>query len=167
MDSYENVIFTNIAQNLNSYSKRFLRFLAMYFPNAKVRRECWIKTNVKLGENTYLNPNVTVVDNYQEDEILLEIGDNCSIAPGVVFSPDSTHNNSKELRELGLLKEYEKKCKILIGNDIWIGANCTILAGVKIGDHCIIGANSLVNKDIPDFSLAYGTPVRVIKDLRD
>jgi acetyltransferase-like isoleucine patch superfamily enzyme len=147
-------------------SKRVKRFIAMYFPNSIVRKKFWLETNVLLGEGTYLNLNISVVDNYQENEVLLEIGNHCSIAPGVVFAPYSSHNNSILLRDLGLLKKYEKKGKIIVGDDVWIGANCTFLPGVKIGNCSIIGANSLVNKDIPDFSLAYGNPVQIIKDLR-
>jgi acetyltransferase-like isoleucine patch superfamily enzyme len=59
------------------------------------------------------------------------------------------------------------KKPIIIGSDVWIGANCTIIGGVKIGKCSIIGANSFVNKDIPDYSLAYGSPVQIIKDLRE
>jgi maltose O-acetyltransferase len=148
-------------------SKRIKRFLAMYFPNSDVRRKFWLETNVKLGAGTFLSPNISIVDNYQGNEVLLEIGENCSIAPGVVFAPDSSHNNSKILRVSEYLKKYEKTEKIVIGNDVWIGANCTFLPGVKIGNCCIIGANSLVNKNIPDFSLAYGNPVKIVKDLRE
>lgn len=167
MNKIENYFLNSIENELQTFSMRFLRFLAMYYPNARIRRECWIKTNVILGEHTYLNPNVCVADDYQSDEVLLEIGADCSIAPGVVFAPICTHNNSGELRESGILKHYEGKAKIKVGDDVWIGANATLLAGVTIGSHCIIGANSLVNKDIPDFSLVYGVPCRVIKDLRD
>ena len=166
MIDLENVLLNWIDEGSVTLSNRIKRFLAMYFPNSEIRRKFWLKTNVLLGEGTYLNPNITVVDNYQENEILLEIGDHCSIAPGVVFAPYSSHNNSKILRESGILKQYEQKEKISIGNDVWIGANCTFLPGVKVGNCCIIGANSLVNKDIPDFSLAYGNPVKVVKDLR-
>lgn len=147
-------------------SKRMKRFFAMYFPNAEVRRKFWIQTNVKLGVGTYLNPNITVADDYQGDNIYLEIGSNCSIAPGVVFAPVSLHNNSKWLRDNNLLASYEQRKKITIGNDVWIGANCTVLPGITIGDSCIIGANTLVNKSIPSYSLAYGVPIKIIKDLR-
>jgi maltose O-acetyltransferase len=152
--------------DLEKQSKRALRFLAMYYPNAEIRRKCWIMTNVILGDNTYLNPNITVLDDYQGTNSLLSIGNNCSIASGVVFAPYSKHNNSNILREMGLLEKYEKVEKIEIGDDVWIGANCTILAGVRIGSCCIIGANSLINKNIPDFTLSYGSPIRIIKDLR-
>jgi acetyltransferase-like isoleucine patch superfamily enzyme len=162
----ESIFLKIIPLGIGSYSGRFLRFLAMYYPDAEIRKKCWIRTGVKLGSGTYLNPNVVVTDVYSENEDLLEIGNNCSIAPGVVFAPDSSHNNSIILREAGLLSRYEKREKIIVGNDVWIGANCTILPGIKIGNCCIIGANSMVNKNIPDFSLAYGNPVKIIKDLR-
>jgi acetyltransferase-like isoleucine patch superfamily enzyme len=157
----------NIEKKLNTFSKRFLRFCAIYYPNANIRRVCWMKTNVILGQNTFLNPNVIVSDDYLTEEVLLEIGSDCSISPGVVFAPLSSHNNSKELRTLGILEKFEKKSKIIIGDDVWIGANSTILSGIRIGKCSIIGANSLVNKDIPDYSLAYGVPIQIIKDLRN
>ena len=149
----------------NKLPKRWQRFLAMYYPNAKIRKVFWQLTNVILGDGSYLNPNITVVDDYNSNDILLEIGKNCSIAPHVVFAPYSSHNNSKILRNAGVLKRYEKREKIVIGDDVWIGANCTIFPGVRIGSCCIIGANSLVNKNIPDYHLAYGNPVRIIRKL--
>ena len=56
---------------------------------------------------------------------------------------------------------FEKEC--IIGNDVWIGCNSTILRGVTIGDGVVIGANSLVNKSIPPYAIAVGTPAKVIK----
>jgi len=156
-----------INENSNQLSKRAKRFLAMYFPNSHIRRKFWIETNVKLGEGTYLNPVVTVTDDYLNDETLLIIGDHCSIAPGVVFAPISSHNNSRVLRESGILERFEKREKIIIGDDVWIGANSTILAGVNIGKCSIIGANTFVNKNIPEYSLAYGNPVKVVENFKD
>ena len=51
----------------------------------------------------------------------------------------------------------------VIGNDVWIGQNVTIMPGVKVGDGCIIGTNAVVAKDIPPYSIAVGNPARVIK----
>ena len=166
MENIEQFINDWVVSNGAGLSKRLKRFFAMYFPNAKVRRRFWIETNVELGEGSYLNPNVTVADDYMSDEVLLRIGKNCSIAPGVIFAPISTHNNSKRLRELGVLNDLEGRRAITIGDDVWIGANATILSGVTIGECSVIGANSLVNTDIPPFSLAYGVPVRVRRSLR-
>ncbi|OCS29366.1 hypothetical protein CFVLMG6570_09655 [Campylobacter fetus subsp. venerealis LMG 6570 = CCUG 33900] len=59
-----------------------------------------------------------------------------------------------------------KKSTITIGDDTWIGANTTILPGVKIGKFCIIGAGSIVTKDVDDFSIAVGVPAKVIRKLK-
>ena len=56
---------------------------------------------------------------------------------------------------------------IVIEDDVWIGVNCTILAGVTIGAHSVVGANSLVTKDIPPYSVAYGAPAKVLRSRRD
>lgn len=166
MDNVEEWVNAWIDAKGSGLSKRIKRFLAMYFPNAIVRRRFWMETHVELGEGTYLNPNVTVVDDYGSGEVFLKIGKNCSIAPGVVFAPVSGHNNSKILRELGMLEGLEGRAAITIGDDVWIGANVTVLPGVTIGECSVIGANSLVNRDVPPFSVAYGVPARVMKSLR-
>lgn len=167
MENIEQRVMQWIEGNAMFLSKRVKRFLAMYFPQAGIRRRFWMETNVELGDGAYLNPNVTVVDDYMSDRVLLKIGCNCSIAPGVVFAPCSVHNNSKKLRKMGVLDGLEGDAPIEIGDDVWIGANSTVLPGVTIGSCSVIGANSLVNRDIPPFSLAYGAPARVAKSLRD
>lgn len=55
---------------------------------------------------------------------------------------------------------------ITINDDVWIGANAVIAAGVTIGKHCVIGAGSVVTKDVPDYSVAVGNPAKVIKTLK-
>ena len=59
--------------------------------------------------------------------------------------------------------EYAKPIKV--GNDVWFGGNVTVLPGVTIGNNVVIGAGSVVAKDIPDNSVAIGTPCRVVKDI--
>jgi len=53
--------------------------------------------------------------------------------------------------------------KIVIEDDVWIGANSVITAGVKLGKHCVVGAGSVVTKDVPEFSIAVGNPAKVVK----
>ena len=62
-------------------------------------------------------------------------------------------------------KNLEKGVPITIGNNVWIGGNATILPGVNIGDNSVIGAGSVVTKDIPSNVLAVGNPCRIIKKL--
>ena len=65
---------------------------------------------------------------------------------------------SSELINYSLNKE-----KTIIGNDVWLGANVVVLQGVKIGNGAIIGANSVVTKDVPDYAIAVGIPSKVAK----
>ncbi len=55
--------------------------------------------------------------------------------------------------------------EVVIGNNVWIGAKASILSGVHIGDGCVIGAGSVVTKDIPPYSMAVGVPARVVKQI--
>ena len=57
------------------------------------------------------------------------------------------------------------KGETIIGNKVWLGDNVVVLSGVKIGNNSIIGANSVVTKDIPSFSIAVGSPAKVIKTI--
>jgi len=62
---------------------------------------------------------------------------------------------------MGPYNVFEKKC--IIGNDVWIGTNSTILRGVTIGNGAVIGANTVVTKDVPDYAIVVGNPARIIK----
>lgn len=64
-------------------------------------------------------------------------------------------------------KKHEKMSPIKIGKNVWIGANCVILPGVEIGDNTIIGAGSIVTKNIPSDSIAVGNPCKVIKSINE
>ena len=93
----------------------------------------------------------------------LTIGDR-SLFGEYVSIHDETHTI-----ENGKVKdrnEFEAK-RITIGSDVWVGAKATILPGVTIGDRCIIGANAVVTKDIPEGSVAVGIPARVIKRVEE
>ena len=78
--------------------------------------------------------------------------------PNVTISP-----TGHPLAHVYRRKGAQFSLPVTIGNDVWIGANCTILPGVTIGDRCVIGAGSVVTHDIPADHLAYGTPCRVIR----
>lgn len=111
-----------------------------------------IANGMKVGENP----------NFQDEIIfdpshcwLISIGDNVTIAPRVHIL---CHDASTKL-PLG----YTKIGKVIIGNNVFIGANTTILPSVIIENNCIIGANSVVTMDIPNNSVAVGNPCRVIK----
>lgn len=107
--------------------------------------------NVFVGKNVYCNSNVTLLD-----DAPIYIGDKCNISCNVVIAT-SYHPTDPQERLLG--KVYSKE--IHIGNNVWIGANVVILPGVTIGDNSVIGAGSIVTKDIPSNVIAYGNPCKV------
>ncbi|KDN64386.1 putative galactoside O-acetyltransferase [Colletotrichum sublineola] len=145
----------------------------------------------KIGEDVYIEPslqvdygcNITVGDRFyanfkyvppapSEPPVLcarslgcvildcahVTIGDRVFFATGVSLIT-ATHETGLQSRRDNI--EYAEP--ITIGDDCWIGANVTVLPGVKIGKGCTIGAGALVSKDIPDYSVAVGVPAKVIK----
>ena len=92
------------------------------------------------------------------DEAPVTFGDNVFVAPNCGFYTAGHPIDARE-RNRGL--EYARP--IMVGNNVWIGAGVSVLPGVTIGDNCVIGAGSVVNRDIPSNTLAAGNPCKVIK----
>lgn len=111
--------------------------------------------NIEIGKNFYSNHNLIILDANK-----VEFGDNVFIGPNCGFYT-AGHPLDYETRNKGL--EYAKPIKV--GNNVWFGGNVTVLPGVKIGDNSVIGAGSVVTKDIPENSVAVGNPCKVIKKI--
>lgn len=113
--------------------------------------------NIEVGDNFYANYNVTILDIAK-----VTIGDNVMLAPNVSIYT-AGHPIHKDMRNTG----YEYGIEITIGNDVWIGGNTVIVPGVKIGNGVVIGAGSVVTKDIPDNVIAAGNPCKVIREITE
>jgi len=112
--------------------------------------------DVKVGKNTWIGP-FTILDGSGG----LGIGNNCSIASGVqIYSHESVFWALS-----GGKMEYTM-AETTIGDCCYIGPNTVVKMGVKIGNHSLIGANSLVNNDIDDYSIAAGSPCKIIGKVR-
>ncbi len=109
--------------------------------------------NIEVGENFGANYNLTVLDVGK-----VTIGDNVMFAPNVSLYT-AGHPIHPESRNSG----YEYGIPITIGNNVWIGGSVSVLPGVTIGDNCVIGAGSVVTRDIPPNSVAVGNPCRVLR----
>lgn len=118
---------------------------------------CDYGMNVSVGNNFYTNHNCTILDGAK-----VTFGDNVFVAPNCVFST-AGHAIDAEQRAKGL----EIALPISVGNNVWIGANVSVLPGVTIGDNTIIGAGSVVNKDIPSNVIAVGNPCKVIRNVTE
>ncbi|MDT2821903.1 sugar O-acetyltransferase [Enterococcus devriesei] len=111
--------------------------------------------NTYFGKNVYANFGLSLVDDTK-----IEIQDEAMIGPNVTLCTAS-HPLSPELR----LKKAQSNLPVTIEKNVWLGAGTIVLPGVTIGENSVIGAGSLVTKDIPPNVLAYDTPCRVIKAL--
>lgn len=118
---------------------------------------CDYGSNITIGKNFYTNFNCTILDGAK-----VTFGDNVFIAPNCVFST-AGHAIDAEQRAQGL----EIAFPITVGDNVWIGANVSVLPGVTIGSNTIIGAGSVVNKDIPAGVIAAGVPCRVIRPITE
>lgn len=107
----------------------------------------------KLGNNSQLNPNVTIYGN-------VIIGSNVMIAPSVMVA--GGNHNSSDINIL-MINQGSTSKGIKIEDDVWIGANSVILDGVKIGYGAVIGAGSVVTKNIKPYSINFGNPCKYIK----
>lgn len=132
---------------------------------AEIGENCYIEPpfhanwgcNMHVGNNFYANFNLTVVDDAD-----IYIGDSVMIAPNVTIAT-GTHPICPELRE----QVYQYNLPVHIGNRVWIGAGSILLPGVSIGDDSVIGAGSVVTKDIPSGVVAVGAPCRALRKIND
>jgi len=116
----------------------------------------WGGHHVHLGDNVYVNFNLTVVDDTH-----IYIDDNVMIGPNVVLST-GTHPVSPKQRKQGL----QYNLPIHIESNVWIGSGVQVLPGVTIGENSVIGAGSVVTKDIPNNVVTVGNPCRVIREIK-
>jgi len=109
-----------------------------------------------IGSDVYLNYNVLIIADHGE----IVIGNNVLIGPNSVLR---SSGHKFERTDIPISKQGHLTGMITIGNDVWLGSNVVILPNVTIGDSTVIGAGSVVTKDIPPFSIAVGNPAKVIK----
>ncbi len=119
-----------------------------------------------VGKNFYANFNLTVIDCCK-----VAIGDDVLIGPNVSIvtpvHPLRYQDRNMRVKEDGTVFDYEYAKPITIGNNCWIASSVTIIGGVHIGNGCVIGAGSVVTRDIPDNSLALGNPCKVIREITE
>lgn len=113
------------------------------------------------GKDCEIGDNVHIVA-YEK----VSIGDNCLMASKIFISDTSHGKYSGEVQSPPSEVPNDRALitkPVIVGDNVWIGENVCILLGVTIGNGCIIGANSVVNRDLPDNSIAVGIPAKVIK----
>ncbi len=160
---------------------------ATKFPLPHYDRLCFLKNiiqnpNIIVGDYTYYDDFATV-DNFEKNVKYhfdfvgdkLVIGKFCMIASGATFIMNGANHLTDALSTYPFAifggdwagamegRTYPQKGDLVIGNDVWIGYNATIMAGVTIGDGAIIATNATVVKDVPPYAVVGGNPARVIR----
>ena len=158
------------------------------FPNERVPSVCFIKNiitrpNIIVGDYTYYDDcggaekfEEHVTHHYEFIGDKLIIGKFCAIGKGVEFIMNGANHrmNSVTTYPVNIMGGGWEKCTpklsdlplkgdTVVGNDVWIGQNVTVLPGVHIGDGAVVGANSVVSKDVPPYHVVGGNPVKVIR----
>ena len=117
----------------------------------------WAGKNVHFGKGVYANFNLTLVDDTH-----IYVGDYTMLGPNVVLAT-AGHPILPELRP----DAYQFNLPIHIGKNCWLGAGVIVLPGITIGDNSVIGAGSIVTKDIPANVVAVGNPCKVLREIND
>ena len=112
---------------------------------------------ISVDDNSRFSSNVTI---NASDGGKIIIGKDCLFGPNVVLR---TGNHNYDQTEVSIVNQGYRSGNIIVGDDVWIGTNAVILAGVKIGNGAIIGAGSVVTNNIPSMAIAVGVPCKVIK----
>lgn len=169
MDSFlshlDQFLYDFLMKNVSIMPTRFSKWIAYYYPDARIRKEYLTKTNVFMEEGTLANIGLIGVTNA---DYPVYIGKNVSIAPYCTLVTCSSANNGTSINQIPYVAEtLTKMASITIEDNVWIGANVTILPGVTIGTHSVIGAGSVVTKDVDPFCIYAGVPAKKIRNLKE
>ncbi len=111
---------------------------------------CSYGFNIVLGEGVYLNAGCVILDSAP-----VVIGDRCMLGPAVqIYCSD--HHRDPDLRRRGI----ERARPVILGSDVWIGGGAILLGGISVGDGAIVGAGSVVTRDVPAGATVVGNPAR-------
>lgn len=143
-------------------TKEILRLLANHTVGNSLRIVLLRASGVVIGKKVFTNQGLTIVDNGNRRWVIIE--DYVTFAPNITLITKSApgHIHPSLIKENLPLKEG----KIRIREGTWIGTNVTILPGVIVGKCCLIGAGSVVTKDVPDYTVVAGVPAKEIRRLK-
>ena len=113
-----------------------------------------------MGSRITINGNARVVADFG----IIEIGSGIMIGPNVVIRA-SNHGTVRP--DIPIWEQGQTGGRIVVGDDVWIGANAVIVAGVTVGSHVVVAAGAVVTRDVPDYAVVAGVPAKVIADRRE
>lgn len=144
--------FGKVGKVFRSFSARLI--LSKCGSNVNIERKARFSSKCTVGNNSGIGVNATFFGEVHIGDNVL-MGENCTIY--------TRNHNVMDCSKLIIEQGYAEEQPVTIGNDVWIGGNVTILPGVNVGDHSVIGACSVVTKDVPEWAIVAGNPASVKK----
>ena len=134
--------------------------VVLRFPYSKIRINALKHLGHRIGEEVYFPADITITQNFVNQPYHLILGDRVSVAPKCTFILMS-HPNYSRIRTMISKRDGD----IIVDKDVWIGAGAIILPGIHIGEGAIVGAGSIVTKDVAPFTIVAGNPAKKIREL--
>lgn len=131
----------------------------VYLVPGAVLRACG-NGSLRMGSRITINGNARIVADFGS----IEIGSGIMIGPNVVIR-SSNHRSARH--DIPIWEQGQTGGRIVVGDDVWIGANAVIVADVTVGSHVVIAAGAVVTRDVPDYAVVAGVPAKVISDRRE
>lgn len=153
---------SNIKHTAIRIKNALLYKVGVKFPYSKVRVKSMRALGHEVGKDVYFPADITITQNFVRNRGHLVLGDRVSIGPNCTFVLTSHPNASRIRTDIS-----DKKAEIIVHDDAWIGACAVILPGIEIGEGAIVGAGSVVTKNVEQFSVVVGNPARQIKKVRN
>lgn len=116
--------------------------------------------SLRMGSRVTINGNARIVADFGS----IEMGSGIMIGPNVVIR-SSNHQTARH--DIPIWEQGQTGGRIVVGDDVWIGANAVIVAGVTVGSHVVVAAGAVVTRDVPDYAVVAGVPAKVIGDRRE
>jgi len=147
-------------RSLTKIKKKLLKLTAKQLPGAGMRVRLLRMCGYVIGEQVYIGEDIIIIDDLGGSEFNLRIGDRASVSPRVTFVLHTQPNESR-------IGPYvnSRKGDITLEPDVWIGTGSVILPNVTVGEGAVVGANSVVTKSVPPYTVVGGVPAKKIKDV--
>ena len=140
--------------------KKLLKLIAKQIPGCNVRVRLLRMCGYEIGENVYIGEDLLVIDDLDESQCTLKIGDRSAVSPRVTFVMHSQPNDARIVPYVN-----SHKGSITVGADAWIGTGAVILPNITIGEGAVVGANSVVIRDVLPYTVVGGVPAHHIKNV--
>jgi len=160
----DNMALEEVSNLLSQLKVQKQRWLGTNHPDSNIRRLAFKSSGVEIGEDVFISIGMVILDDYKN---IVTIGDRVAFGNNVSIIAASGPNNSHLSQHPDLVVNTIKIAPVNIRNDSWVGSGAIILPGITVGEMSLIGAGSVVTKDISPYSVLAGVPGKVIRTLKN